>query len=310
MNAHCLSLDVGGTFIKEGIMDGDCAPLPGSVRQIPVNSLGDAPTILEAFDAALCMGMEDARAKGVILDRISVSIPGPFNYPQGISRMRHKFASIENYSLREHFVSVVGDLPIVFLHDGVAFMLGECFFGAGKSALRPVGVMLGTGFGFTTLQQGKVSVNEVGTPALSLYARLFRDGVTEDYISSRAIRARYAAKRPEKGNPDVRTICEYARCGDQEAIATMEETGALLAEALAPHLEALRCDRVIVGGQIARSMDLLMPGFLGRCRVPICTAAWLEDAALRGAAYFAQNERSDVLREMDEEGMIKLAKEG
>ncbi len=243
------------------------------------------------------------------MGRISVSIPGPFDYALGVSRMRHKFASIEGFPLRERFSQVAKGLPVVFLHDGVAFMLGECHFGAGKGALRPVGVMLGTGFGFTASQRGKVCVNRMGTPALSLYARPFRESVTEEYISSRAIRARYSARRPEMGGLEVRTICEEARRGDQDALAAMAETGALLAEALLPHLAALRCDRVIIGGQIARSMDLLMPGLMGACNVPVCTAAFLEDAALRGAAYYAQKGPADLLLETDEREMLRLAKE-
>ncbi len=324
----CLALDIGGTFIKLGLMTegipcgipsmarnlrfhasdaASCEPLTGSVTQVPVDSQGSAEEILAALDTALARGMASAKALGVTVSRVGISIPGPFDYLAGVSHMKHKFAAIEGISLLPRVRAAVGGAPAAFLHDSTSFMLGEGWFGAAKGALRPVGVMLGTGFGFAVMQGSKVCVNETQTPALSLWARPLRDGTTEDYVSRRAIRARYAARRPDAGSPDVREIAESARGGDLGALETMRETGELLAEVLSPHLAALRCDRVVLGGQIARSADLLLPGFMARAGVDVRVAAHLDDAALRGAAYYAGADRLSLVMETTEAEMLQWA---
>ena len=272
MRGCCLALDIGGSFVKISPMGGDCAPLLDKPLQVPVDSTGSADVILGALRGAAARGQGAAQSLGYTVKTVSVSIPGPFDYFAGVSRMTHKFAAIRGIPLGP----VLGGLPgcerVVFLHDSTAFMLGECFFGAGRDAVRPVGVMLGTGFGFGVMQGGRVCVNERQTPALSLWGRAFRVGITEDYVSSRAIRARYAARKADGGQADVREIAGRARAGDAAAMEVMAETGALLAEILAPHLTALRVDRMMLGGQIARSADLLLPTLTAG--LPVLPSSW------------------------------------
>lgn len=308
MNA-CLALDVGGSFVKLAPMGEDCAPLIDTPWQVPMDSGGDAAAILGALSEAVRCGLEAAREAGNTVNGISVSIPGPFDYAGGISRMTHKFAAIRDLPLRPVLAACAGQVPVVFLHDSTAFMLGECFLGAGVGAMRPVGMMLGTGFGFAVMQDGKVCVNAGQTPALSLWGQAYRDGIVEDYVSRRAIRARYAAKRPDAGDPDVREIADRAKQGETAARETFAETGALLGDILRPHLTALRCDRMMLGGQIARSAELILPSLTAELPTPVVVAAYLDDAALRGAALYARRGKAALVRETTAAAMLRRAKE-
>lgn len=310
MNGCCLALDIGGSFVKVSPVGQDCAPLLENALQVPVNSAGSAHAILGALRAAAAQGRTAAEGLGCAVETVGVSIPGPFDYFAGVSHMTHKFAAIRDMPLVPVLAEQAGCGRVTFLHDSTAFMLGECFFGAGRGAARPVGVMLGTGFGFGVMQDGRICVNARQTPALSLWGRAFREGITEDYVSTRAIRARYAARRTDGGCADVREIAGRARAGDAEAAETMAETGALLAEILLPHVTALHCDRVVLGGQIARSADLLLPALTAGLPVPVVVAQHLDHAALLGAALYAGRDRLSLVRETAEPDMLARAKEG
>ena len=53
-------------------------------------------------------------------------------------------------------------------------------------------------------------------------------------------------------------------------------------------------EKVIIGGQISKSLDLLMSGIGRTCVLLICRAAHPDDAAVRGAYAYTQTGR-DIL---------------
>ena len=58
-------------------------------------------------------------------------------------------------------------------------------------------------------------------------------------------------------------------------------------------------DKVIIGGQISKSLGLLMSGIGKTCALPICRAAHPDDAALRGAYAYTRMGK-DILRVVEE----------
>lgn len=273
------AMDIGGTFIKYACMDGEGVFL--CAGQVPIDSNGSQEDILSAIDAAFA----HLRAAGTRVDRTAVSIPGPFDYAKGVSLMTHKFASIYQFNLKS-FLESYG-APAVFLHDSTAFMLGEFFDGAARGARRPFGVMLGTGFGFAMMRDDKVCVAADQRPCLKLCYAPYRQGIVEDVISRRALRAKYALLAGSDGSHDVREIAMLARGGDPAAGAVMEDLGQDIAAVLEPYVRRLECDKVVVGGQIARSGDLFLPIVQEKLNIPVLAAKHLDDAALRGAVYAA-----------------------
>ena len=89
-------MDVGGTFIKSGIMSADGVLLDGSQQTVPINSDGTKEEICKSLTSAVCQGISLARYYGYSPAGVGICMPGPFNYITGISNMVHKFAAIKD----------------------------------------------------------------------------------------------------------------------------------------------------------------------------------------------------------------------
>ena len=231
-----LLLDIGGTFIK--CSDG---------RTIPVDSDGTDEDIALSFRQAVFGAGEPPKGG------IRIAIPGPFDYSKGIFLMKHKFAAVYG----ESFAHIVGlpESSFRFAHDVVAMLMGEVSPGDANTAL----VTLGTGLGFCMYKDGKVLTHELGSPAVSIYARPYRDGILEDYVSKRGITGRY-------GNPalSVKDIAQLAFSGDAKAREVFSETGDILGESIGPILKEYGVKRLLLGGQISRSAELFLPALKAR----------------------------------------------
>lgn len=272
-----LVLDIGGTFIKYGAADEKGGLIRETVRQIPSHAEEDAEAFFEALRAII-------REQGGEAEKACVSIAGPFDYNNGISLMKHKFASLYGQSLRAPFEE--SGLSVAFLHDSTAFMLGEYLDGALKGAMNACCVMLGTGLGFAWVKDGKVCVDAEQSPALSLWNQPYLDGIAEDYVSTRAIQ-RYFGE-----SLTVRQIAEQARQGDERAARAFSTAGEHLSAMMRQVIPRLGCEKFALGGQISKSADLL------RLHLPVSwsVTAHPEDAALMGACRYAALGRERCVR--------------
>ena len=281
-----LALDVGGTSVKTAVLDAACRPLPNSFSRHAFRENTGPGETLAPLVSAVKMGRALAAREGLRLTAVGAAFPGPFDFTRGVSMMTHKLTQLSGLPLGEILGKAAGGLPVHFLHDSTAFILGEAYGGAAAGAASPACVLLGTGIGFAYMKGGSVRVGFDQRPHLILWNRPFLDGIAEDYVSRRAIRMRYAALAGLEDAPDVENIARLAFEGDAAALETFRRTGRHLAQILLPVLETLGCDRLVLGGQIARSASL----FIGELReglpVDVVGAAYPDDAALRGAARY------------------------
>ncbi len=273
---NILVLDVGGSFLKYGVADEKGALLPGSVGEAPARADESPEKVYEAFEKVIRRARETAPLAGAC-----ACFPGPFDYTHGVFRMKHKFQALFGCSILPPFERA--GLPVRFLHDSTAYILGEVSDGTLRDAKDPCCVMLGTGLGYTMMKDGKVLIDESQTPALSLWCAPFRDGIAEDYVSTRAIQAAY-------GQPlSVKDIAGLARQGDEKALQSFLKTGEALSELMGIIDRRFHPDKLALGGQIARSADLLHLNL----PFPWEVSHHLDDAALRGAAYYALHSREE-----------------
>lgn len=274
-----LALDMGGTSIKQALVDMAGEPLDASICPFADDSRS---AMLQTLREAAAMGRAQALAVDCRIIRVGVACPGPFDFRLGISRMTHKWVGIQGVPLAPVLAEVLPGVPVSFLHDSTAFLLGEAFYGAARAAQSPAGVMLGTGFGYTYMQERRVCLDATLSPRVRLWCAPYRDGIVEDYVSRRAIRKRYADKAGEAARtPDVREIATRAAAGEPHALQTFAETGALLGDVLRQCLPA-ECDLVVLGGQIAHAAPLLLPTARQVLPVALVPATHIADAALRG----------------------------
>jgi len=255
-----LSIDAGGTFIKAALVCNNGILIKDSFINIPVESDGKPENVKAAFIRVTSLGMEAAGKNNLIMTGIGVCIPGPFDYEKGISLMKHKYASIYGISMRPWFEEVAGQVPVRFIHDSTAFILGATWNSRYVQFKKIAGVIIGTGLGFASMFDSKVYSNPQGGPGISIYSRPFRGKTAEEYVSRRALIANYKKLVPEtKDEIDVIDIANLARTGQTEAIRVFEEMGVYLSEILHDILNDNMFECLLLGGAISKSADLFLP---------------------------------------------------
>ena len=237
-------MDVGGTMIKYGRTDNQ--------GKLDFQSTGMLPSNAGAgLDSVLC-SLRDAflSASGPCgIDQVCISIPGPFDFRNGISRMAHKFPSLMGYSLKEYFASL--GIRAMFLHDSTAFLLGESRHGGLGDVKNALCIMLGTGLGFSMMRDRRILVDESLSPLLPLWQCPWGQGIAEDAVSTRALQCDYGIPLP------IHELAGLARNGDERALHSFRTLGAALSAMIRNLSEHVPCERICLGGQIALASDLM-----------------------------------------------------
>lgn len=248
MKRFLLALDAGGTFLKAGLFEGEF-PVSDSFRSHPANSSGTTEAIHAAYTDLLRRMDALAKERGGCINGVSVDIPGPFDYKNGISQMKHKYTAIYGIPLRPWFAEVLGEIPVLFLHDSAAFILGAA---ADHPYERIAGTMIGTGLGFALMVSGKPCLTDKGTPLVSIWNTPYRGGIAEDHISARAIVNAYD-QRARTPLPDAKAIGLAADAGDPIAKQVYEDMGRDLGAVVRSILRENEMEALLIGGQISRS---------------------------------------------------------
>ncbi len=267
MNNTCfLAIDAGGTYLKGALFLEKGTLLESSFLSVPVDSMGEAAEIKASYQELAKKQREQALGEGLEIGGIGICIPGPFDYAEGICRMRHKYASIYGIPLRPWFEEVLGGIEVTFLHDSEAFLKGAIRL-SGLNYNRSCGVIIGTGLGFAVSQNQVVLRNLAGGPKISIFQMHYKDGTAEDYVSKRGIIRRYQELNGETRRREVLEIANAARNGEAAAIRVFRETGTHLAAILHDIIGENEMECLFLGGAISKSAELFLPqlkeGLLG-----------------------------------------------
>ena len=293
-------LEVGGTHVSAAWVDRDGWQVEAVARD-ELDPAGDAEQLLAGLAAA---GTRLAAPAGTAW---GMAMPGPFDYGRGVAHYSGvgKFEGLTGVDVRSALYERLPDRPgsITFTNDASAFLIGEWLIGAARGATRCAAVTLGTGIGSAFLDRGRVVDSGPDVPPQAEVHLLRHDGLPlEDWVSRRALRRDYAARRGRQGyvaragqpdGIDVREIAGLARAGDPAASATFVAAFEVLGEVLGPWLERFGADQLVIGGSIAGAWDLISrPLRTGLCRQSECryaigVAAEPERSPLIGAAHVA-----------------------
>ena len=290
-------LEIGGTHLTAAVVESGTWVIDrDSLARVDLQAQGTAESLVEEIGAAA-----DA-LRGEPGATWSVAIPGPFDYDQGIGRFEHvgKFDSLNGFDLGEALMKRIKPTPgtIHFLNDADAFGIGEYALGAARGNERAICITLGTGVGSTFLINGQpVSTGPAVSPDGSIHHEVYQGRPLENTVSRRAIRAAYsdaAGLSPDAG-PDVHTIAELSRDGDETARLVLDRAFGALGETLAIVISRFDAGILVIGGSMSRSWDLVEPAIragmaladprLAEFRIE--QAILPDDAALVGAAYWA-----------------------
>lgn len=281
-----LGVDIGGTHITVAGVDFQTTALrPGTWARQQVNSQAPADEVIEAWAQVIT---SSSAWQGPAPRRLGISLPGPFDYEQGISliRQQDKFEALYGLNVKNMLAEKLGLAPdhILLHNDAACFLKGEAFGGAARQAAKAIGLTLGTGLGSARLQADQATDAD-------LWQTPFLDSIAEDYLSTRALVNNYR-QRSGRQVKDVEQLASlYA--DDRQAQEAFRDFGKNLALFLASFIRAEQPEVVVIGGNIARAWDLFMPEasrHLARVApsVALRPAQLGEAAAMLGAASYWQ----------------------
>jgi glucokinase len=186
------------------------------------------------------------------------AMPGPFDYAEGISWMKHKMPYLYGVNLRDALAKRMGwdGGQVRFLNDAAAYLLGEVGAGAARGVGRVAGFTLGTGIGSGFAVNGRIVTEGPGVPpGGEIWNVPFEGGIVEDLISTRSIKRAYRERTGSER--DVEEIARGA-ASDPAAIEVFAEFGRNLGRVVRIKLHDFAPDAIVLGGGIAHSAHLFL----------------------------------------------------
>lgn len=267
-----LGIDVGGTKLAAGVVTAE-GKLLSYVQEATPKAL-DAGGLL-AFTATLA---DRARQESSMEpEALGIGCGGPMIFPEGIVSPLH-IPAWKEFPLRAMLAEAL-DLPAVLDNDAKAFALGEALYGAGRGARCMLGMVVSTGVGGGIVADGRLfggasgNAGHVGHIIVSKGGPICYcggAGCLTVYASGTGIaqRARAALRRTKGGAGGAlasvpaaeltgRMVAEAAAAGDPLAAKLMNEAASALARGIASAANLLDLDRVVIGGGVAQSGELL-----------------------------------------------------
>ncbi|HEX2221903.1 MAG TPA: ROK family protein [Candidatus Limnocylindria bacterium] len=271
-----LALDVGGTKIAAGVVS-EAGELTGWLREPARSEEGPTPMI----ERLVLLGRRSAQAAGAALDHldaVGVGCGGPLDARAGVIQSPPNLPGWVDVPLGPLLRDALG-LPVHIDNDANAAVLGEHRFGAGRGATNLVYLTISTGIGGGVIADGRLLWGESGNAAELGHVSVAHDGwpchcgrrgcpeafASGTGIARRACEAVEAGERSAlaalPGGPAAITaeaVADAARAGDPLATRIWTQTTEVLGAAVANALNAFNPRRVILGGGVTRSGDLLL----------------------------------------------------
>lgn len=253
--ARVACIDVGGTAIKSGILDGTDLT---ATTETPTGAPGDQ--IVERVLDIAAAQVDRMRDAGPLAG-VGLVVPGMVDTASGVALWSENLGW-RDAPLRSALQERVG-LPVAFGHDVRAGALAEARLGAGADARRVVVVAVGTGIASafvldgvlddTDHPSGEIGHVDVGS-GLPCVCGL--SGCLETVSSAAAVARRYTER---SGSPATAAqVAAAVERGDPLARTVWDEAVAGLAMALGWIVAIQAPDVIVLGGGLARAGELLL----------------------------------------------------
>lgn len=267
-----LGLDIGASHVLAVVADLEATLLvtleePFSIAVGPERGL---PQVVRIAKAAL----EQARISPGRVLGVGAAVPGPVDYTAGMVVSPPLMPGWDRVPIRDWLQEAL-NLPVFLDNDANLGALGEYTYGAGKSMPNLAYIKVATGIGCGLIIQGRVyhgqrgyageighlTIDENGPPC-----RCGSFGCLESMASAQAIvrRAEAAIQASQKTSLSqhqrpltLADVAQAAREGDALSRQLFEEAGRHIGVALGGLINLFNPGRVIVGGGLAESGELL-----------------------------------------------------
>jgi len=288
-----IGTDIGGSHISCAAVDLISGKiLNDTLTERVVDNQAQATKIIAVWADALSAVLEKVSLEKV--KGIGFAMPGPFDYVKGICYIRGvaKYENLYGFNITDAIASsldVPEDFLIRFINDASAFAVGEAWAGSASKANRSLSITLGTGFGSAFISNRIPIVDGDEVPKMGcIYHIPYRDGIADDYFSTRGLLGRYKSATGRELN-GVRELAELVS-SDKIVSDLFNDFGENAGLFLAPYLKKFKAEILVIGGNISHAYALFGNVFENRLKKEgytgeVAISTLKEDAALLGSAY-------------------------
>jgi glucokinase len=312
-SAEAIGVDLGGTKMLLGVLDGDSK----TVWESRERSAGESE---EELVELLVREVGEARAVRRGVETIGMGIPATIDHDRGIAVAAVNLP-IEDLPIRDLVTERTG-LPTFVDNDANVAALAEHLFGAARGAENAVMLTIGTGIGGGLILGGEIYRGSTGAGAELGHVAIEMDGphcqgncpnrgCVETLASGTALgrEGRAVAESApdsvlgklfaEGREIDGKAVTVAALGGDETAIGVFDLVGSRLGVALASFANIFEPEVIVIGGGVIAAGDLLLEparrelrarALRPMNRTPVVEAQLGEDAGMIGAAAMARIE--------------------
>ncbi|MBN3583534.1 ROK family protein [Algoriphagus aestuarii] len=245
-----IGVDIGGSHISAAKVQIEAGNVSlADFHESDVNSFGESEQIIKDWCEVINLSSEGSHDV-----RIGIAMPGPFDYPNGISLIQDqgKMASLFQVSVKNLLAKRLGisENQLSFTNDAEAFLIGESYAGAGRGFQNSIGITLGTGLG------SAIKVHEVVKDA-KLWTAPFREGIAEDYLGT----GWFLKQAFQQFGLEIKGVKDLFSAEVDPFVrhSLFKEFGRAFGEFLFPYLIRLKSEGVVLGGKISLASEFFLP---------------------------------------------------
>jgi glucokinase len=294
-----LALDIGGTKIAAGLVDGDGTLVHRAQEPTPH---ADAEAI---WAVAAALSSDAMREAGGEVAKVGISSAGPIDLPAGtISPINIK--GWQHFPIVERMAELTR-LPVRLGGDGLCMALGEQWCGAARGAPFVLGMVVSTGIGGGLVLDGAPYDGRTGNAGHVGHVVVDPDGAPctcgghgcVETVASGPHLAAWARENGWVASPeaDAKELADAATNGDAIALQAFRRGATAVAQMIASVAAVCDLDLVVVGGGVAKAGPLLFDPLRAALKsyaglefirgLRVLPAALGGDAGLVGAAALA-----------------------
>ncbi|MFH8342004.1 ROK family protein [Streptomyces sp. AM6-12] len=258
------ALDIGGTKIAGGLVDGRGLILERAQRATPARQ--DGETVMRAVEEVL--GELAASSRWGQVRSVGIGSAGPVDASAGtVSPVN--VPGWRDFPLVERVRAATGGLPVELIGDGVAITAAEHWMGAARGHDNALCMVVSTGVGGGLVLNGRLHPGPTGNAGHIGHISVDLDGDPcpcgargcVERIASGPNLARRALEGGWRPGPDgdasAAAVAAAARTGDPVAVASFRRAARALAAGIAATATLVEIDIAVIGGGVGKAGDVL-----------------------------------------------------
>ena len=299
---YYVGIDIGGTKINVGILNGENKLLGNKIARIPEDK--ECRSVLKAAADTLNLLLEETEIEKNEIFSVGIGVPGTVSSDFRLAKFVPNLGWYDE-PVADIFKILTG-LPAKVLQDSRAGAYGEYKAGSGKGSKALICITLGTGIGTGLVIDGKIyhgallAAGELGHVPVAEQGRLCgcgKAGCLECYAAGKGLDQ--TAKEFYGEDATARDLFEAAENGDEDAHFAINQAINMLGKVIVSAINLLSPDCLVFSGGLSAQRELYLNPLVeyikehsykteGTNELKIALAYWKEHAPMVGAAIFGR----------------------